>query len=165
MTRSAAVTVRRPGLSRAPATSTRTCFQVDPVKQLKKGNIQSARMRGRGSTMIRVPAPSVHSGRATRSGRGDHDDGDQNRRNARPHRGLYLPARRCRGRARQPRLHALQPAHPVARLRPTGDGDKVQVMWWRETTWAAPGDFGPVVMLLDQALQFIATEGFFWINA
>jgi hypothetical protein len=38
-------------------------------------------------------------------------------------------------------------------------------MWWRGTTWAAPGDFGPVVMPLDQALQFIATEGFFWINA
>jgi len=68
-------------------------------------------------------------------------------------------------RWRQPRLHALQPAHPAARLRPTGDGDKVQVMWWRGTTWAAPGDFGPVVIPLDRALQFIATEGFFWINA
>ena len=54
---------------------------------------------------------------------------------------------------------------PVARLRPTGDGDKVQVMWWRGTAWAAPGDFGPVVMPLNQALQFIATESFFWINA
>src|SRR4051812_39113502 len=32
MTRSAAVTVRRPGLSTAPATSTRTWFQVDAVE-------------------------------------------------------------------------------------------------------------------------------------
>jgi hypothetical protein len=38
-------------------------------------------------------------------------------------------------------------------------------MWWRGTAWAAPGDFGPVIMPLDQVLQFIATEGFFWINA
>jgi hypothetical protein len=30
---------------------------------------------------------------------------------------------------------------------------------------AAPGDFGPVIMPLDQALEFIATEDFFWINA
>jgi hypothetical protein len=62
-------------------------------------------------------------------------------------------------------LYSRRTDGPVARLRPTGDGDKVQVMWWRGTTWAAPGDFGPVVIPLDQALQFIATEGFFWINA
>ena len=62
-------------------------------------------------------------------------------------------------------LYSRRTDGPVARLRPTGDGDKVQVMWWRGTAWAAPGDFGPVVMPLDQALQFIATEGFFWINA
>jgi hypothetical protein len=30
---------------------------------------------------------------------------------------------------------------------------------------AAPGDFGPVTMPLEQALQFIARESFFWINA
>src|SRR3954449_3465018 len=167
MTRSAAVTVRRPGLSRAPATSTRTCFQVDPVKQLKKGNIQSARMRGRGSTMIRVPAPSVHSGRATRSGRGDHDDGDQNRRDARriaaypfPRGGVEV-VRASRGYT----LYSRCTDGPVARLRPTGDGDRVQVSWWRRDAWGAPGDFGPVVMPLDEALAFIAAEGFFWIQA
>src|SRR5687767_13370114 len=164
MTRSAAVTVRRPGLSRVPLTSTRTWFQIGPVKQLKKGNIQSARLRGTVSTMIRARVPSVHSGRATRPGGGDHDDGDRNRRNARPHRGLSLPARWGRGRARQPWLHTLQPAHPVARLRPTSQ-DKVQVLWWRGTAWAAPGDFGLVIMTLDKALEYIATEGFFWINA
>jgi hypothetical protein len=50
-------------------------------------------------------------------------------------------------------------------LRPTGQDDKVQVLWRRREAWAAPGDFGPVVMPLDQALEFVATEGFFWINA
>ena len=53
---------------------------------------------------------------------------------------------------------------PVARLRPTSQG-KVQVLWWRGTGWAVPGDFGPVIMTLDQALEYIATEGSFWINA
>jgi len=55
MTRSAAVTVRRPGLSTAPATSTRTWFQFDAVKQPMNGHIHSARIRGTVSTMIGVP--------------------------------------------------------------------------------------------------------------
>jgi hypothetical protein len=62
-------------------------------------------------------------------------------------------------------LYSRRTGGPVARLRPTGQDDEVQVLWWRNDAWAAPGDFGPVVMPLDQALQFIATEGFFWINA
>ena len=62
-------------------------------------------------------------------------------------------------------LYSRRADAPVARLRPTGDGDKIQVMWWRGTAWAAPGDFGPVIMPINQALEFIATESFFWINA
>jgi hypothetical protein len=62
-------------------------------------------------------------------------------------------------------LYSRRTDGPVARLRPTGDGDKVQVMWWRGTAWTAPGDFGPVIMPINQALEFIATESFFWINA
>ena len=54
---------------------------------------------------------------------------------------------------------------PVARLRPADDGDLVQVLWWRREAWGAPGDFGPVIMPLDEALAFIAQEGFFWIQA
>jgi hypothetical protein len=27
------------------------------------------------------------------------------------------------------------------------------------------GDFGPLILPLDEALEFVATEGFFWINA
>ena len=50
----------------------------------------------------------------------------------RANRGYTLYSRRTNG--------------PVARLRPTGEGDEVQVLWWRGTAWAAPGDFGPVTL-------------------
>jgi hypothetical protein len=62
-------------------------------------------------------------------------------------------------------LYSRRTAGPVARLRPTGDGDRVQVLWWRRDAWGAPGDFGPAVMPLDEALAFVAAEGFFWIQA
>jgi hypothetical protein len=62
-------------------------------------------------------------------------------------------------------LHGRCPGGPGARLRPIGDGDRVQVLWWRREAWGAPGDFGPVIMPLDEALAFIAQEGFFWIQA
>jgi hypothetical protein len=62
-------------------------------------------------------------------------------------------------------LYSRRTDGPVARLRPTGEGDEVQVLWWRGQAWAAPGDFGPLIMPLDQALEFIATTDFFWINA
>jgi hypothetical protein len=54
---------------------------------------------------------------------------------------------------------------PVARLRPTGKGDLVEVMWWRRERWAQIGDFGPMTMPLDEALDYIAKDpmGCFWI--
>src|SRR3954451_23133427 len=55
MTRSAAVTVRRPGHSTAPATSTSTWFQVDAVKQPMNGHSHSVRIRGTVSAMIELP--------------------------------------------------------------------------------------------------------------
>ena len=54
---------------------------------------------------------------------------------------------------------------PVARLRPTGKGDDVQMLWWRREAWGNPGPFGREVMPLEEALRFTATEGFFWIHA
>ena len=54
-------------------------------------------------------------------------------------------------------LYSRRTDRPVARLRPTGEGDQVQVLWWRGQVWATPGDFGSVTMPLDQALEFIAT--------
>ncbi|HEY0417950.1 MAG TPA: hypothetical protein VGC80_00370 [Acetobacteraceae bacterium] len=62
-------------------------------------------------------------------------------------------------------LHGRRTGRPVARLRPTGQGDRVQVLWRRREAWGDPGPFGREVMPLDEALAFIAAEGFFWIHA
>jgi len=62
-------------------------------------------------------------------------------------------------------LYSLRTGGPVARLRPTGTGDDVQVLWWRREAWGHPGPFGREVMPLDDALEFIASEGFFRIHA
>jgi hypothetical protein len=54
---------------------------------------------------------------------------------------------------------------PIARLRPTGKGDQVEVMWWsHRDKWEQIGDFGPMRMSLDEALMYIArnTLGCFW---
>lgn len=54
---------------------------------------------------------------------------------------------------------------PVARLRPTGKGDLVEVMWWsHRDQWDQIGDFGPMVMPLDEALEYVAKDpmGIFW---
>jgi hypothetical protein len=54
---------------------------------------------------------------------------------------------------------------PLARLRPTGDGDKVQVLWWNGQRWGASGPFGIATMTLDRALNHIASDPTFWVNA
>ena len=54
---------------------------------------------------------------------------------------------------------------PLARLKPTGDADKVQVLWWNGQRWAAPGPFGIKTIPLNEALDHIASEPHFWINA
>ena len=54
---------------------------------------------------------------------------------------------------------------PLARLMPTGDADKVQVLWWNGQRWVASGPFGIATMTLDAALDYIASEPHFWINA
>jgi hypothetical protein len=158
--------VRRPGHSTAPATSTRTWFQVDAVKQPMNGHIHSVRIRGTVSAMIELlpcllnpagqPGPAAEITMAARC--------DELRERiaafAFPRGGVEV-VRANRGYT----LYSRRTGGPVARLRPTGQDDRVQVLWWRREAWAAPGDFGPVIMPLDQALEFIASEGFFWINA
>jgi hypothetical protein len=48
---------------------------------------------------------------------------------------------------------------PVARLRPTGTGDQVEVMWWsHRDKWDQIGDFGPMVLSLEEALDYIAKD-------
>jgi hypothetical protein len=54
---------------------------------------------------------------------------------------------------------------PIARLRPTGEADKVQVLWWNGERWGGSGPFGATTMPLDEALDYIATEPAFWIHA
>ena len=62
-------------------------------------------------------------------------------------------------------LYSRRTGGQVARRRPTGKSDDVQVLWWRREAWASPGDFGPIIMPLNEALDFVATESFFWIGA
>ena len=53
----------------------------------------------------------------------------------------------------------------IARLRPTGKGDWVEVMWRsHRDKWDQIGDFGPMVMPLDEALAYINKDpiGCFW---
>lgn len=54
---------------------------------------------------------------------------------------------------------------PLARLKPTGDTDKVQVLRWNGQRWGASGPFGVATMPLDAALDYIASEPHFWTNA
>ena len=53
---------------------------------------------------------------------------------------------------------------PVARLRPTGTDDRVEVLYWslRHERWTNAGPFGRTVLPLDDALKFIASEDIFW---
>ena len=51
----------------------------------------------------------------------------------------------------------------VPRLRPTGNGDTVQVLWWNGERWGAPGPLGIATMALDRALDYVANEPNFWI--
>lgn len=53
----------------------------------------------------------------------------------------------------------------VARLRPTGQDDRFEVLYWSlwRETWAKAGPFGRTVLPLDQALSFIASEDIFWV--
>ena len=54
---------------------------------------------------------------------------------------------------------------PVARLRPVGKGDLVEVMWWsHRDKWDQIGDFGPFVMPLDKAPDYVVKDpmGIFW---
>ena len=54
-------------------------------------------------------------------------------------------------------------APPIARLKPTGDGNEVRLGYWsHRRIWEDIDDMGGVVMPLDEALEFIANEPVFW---
>ena len=55
---------------------------------------------------------------------------------------------------------------PIARLRPTGKDDNVEVLWWsHRDRWESVGDFGGVILPLDEALEYVASNSIFWIRA
>jgi hypothetical protein len=61
-------------------------------------------------------------------------------------------------------LSSARTGAPVARLKPMPQGDRFEVLWWRRDAWGPAGPFG-AVLSLDDALDFIASESFFWIRA
>ena len=58
-------------------------------------------------------------------------------------------------------LYARRSNLPLARLRLTGAGDEVVVLYPAHRGWQALGDFGTVPMPLDQALEMIGTNPYF----
>jgi hypothetical protein len=49
---------------------------------------------------------------------------------------------------------------PIARLRPTGQNDRVDVLYWSlwKERWTSAGPLGWTVLSIDEALRFIASE-------
>ena len=76
-------------------------------------------------------------------------------------RGTVVAERRNRGYT----LHHALSGAPVARLRPTGRKDSVEVLYWSawQERWAATGPFGRIILPIDEALHFIAHEDIFWV--
>jgi hypothetical protein len=75
-------------------------------------------------------------------------------------RGRLHAERRNRGYT----LYRATSGAPVARLRPTGQEDRVEVLYWSlwKERWANAGPFGRTVLPLEDALQFVASEDIFW---
>jgi hypothetical protein len=75
-------------------------------------------------------------------------------------RGQLFAERRNRGYT----LYRASSGALVARLRPTGQHDRVEVLYWSlwKERWTKAGPFGRTVLPLDQALKFIASEDIFW---
>ena len=75
-------------------------------------------------------------------------------------RGQLRAERRNRGYT----LYRASSGALVARLRPTAQDDRVEVLYgslWKER-WTTTGPFGRTILPLDQALKFIASEDIFW---
>jgi hypothetical protein len=60
-------------------------------------------------------------------------------------------------------LHA-ETGAPIARLRPIGRDDQMEILYWSswKQHWAPVGPFGRTVAPLDEALRIIAFEPIFW---
>ena len=85
--------------------------------------------------------------------------------------GILKRIRRCpfarggrvtvRFRANGYSLYSRRSNLPLARLRLTGAGDEVVVLYPSHRGWQALGDFGTVPMPLDHALEMISTNPYF----
>jgi hypothetical protein len=75
-------------------------------------------------------------------------------------RGRLFAERRTRGYT----IYRAGSGAPVARLRPIGQNDRVEVLYWSlwKERWTNAGPFGRTVLSLDEALRFIASEDIFW---
>jgi len=60
-------------------------------------------------------------------------------------------------------LYLLETEAPIARLKPTGNGDELRLGYWsHRRKWEDVDDTGGVILPLDHALEFIANEAIFW---
>jgi hypothetical protein len=86
--------------------------------------------------------------------------------------GILKRIRRCpfarggraivRFRANGYSLYSRRSRMPLVRLRMTGEGDEVIVLYpSHRGGWKAPGDFGAIAVPLDRALETISTNPFF----
>jgi hypothetical protein len=75
-------------------------------------------------------------------------------------RGQLLAERPNRGYT----LYRAGSGTPIARLRPTGQNDRVEVLYWSlwKERWTSVGPFGRTILPIDEALRFIASEDIFW---
>ena len=75
-------------------------------------------------------------------------------------RGQLLAERRNRGYT----LCRAGSGTPIARLRLTGQNDRVEVRYWSlwKERWTSAGPFGRTIMPIDDALGVIASEEIFW---
>ena len=60
-------------------------------------------------------------------------------------------------------LHA-KTGHPIARLRPLGRDDLLEIFYWSswKQRWMPAGPFGRAAAPIDEALRIIAGEPIFW---
>lgn len=75
-------------------------------------------------------------------------------------RGKLIAERRNRGYT----LYHAQSGRPIARLRPTTQDDRVEVLYWSfwKEAWTRGGPLGRAIFSIDRALEFIASQDIFW---
>ena len=75
-------------------------------------------------------------------------------------RGAVLVERRNRGYS----LYHAASGAPIARLRPSANDDRFEVLYWSlwKERWSPTGPFGRTILPIDDALRCIAHEDIFW---